>query len=231
MTDVYNTPTNQLLIIDSDIINDNLRASRITDNSNRVSYIRNSTNNGTNNGTNKENYNSDNENDSIRITTSIYRYKFTQDFMDELYKFSKIHQFDDRHAFKEAWNLWVEESEELINVEVDRLESLGYEGDVIDKMFKSARYYFRNKGTIKPEPKERRKYIGVQKELLDMMDEHILNNADYKPSEGFDDFCENHKDILKIEVERLLSNNIESSEIMKKIKKTYKNRYFTKISK
>ena len=40
----------------------------------------------------------------------------------------------------------------------------------LDKMFKSARYYFRKKGTEKKEPKRRCSYIGTAKELLDAMD-------------------------------------------------------------
>ena len=70
-------------------------------------------------------------------------------------------------------------------------------------MFKSARYYFRKKGTEKKAPMERRVYIGVQKDLLDAMDNHIksaINSKDFKPSEGFDDFCkkniENHNFIV-----------------------------------
>ena len=176
----------------------------------------------------------DDDSNAITITPAIYRYKFTQDFMDELYKFSKVHQYDDRKSFKESWEIWAEESEDLISDEMERLEALGYEGDVLDKMFKSARYYFRKKSTVKPEPKERRKYVGVQKELLDAMDAHIisgLNKEDYKPSEGFSDFCTNNIDALKNEVERLLSNNLAADDIMKKVKKTYKNRYFMKISK
>jgi len=179
-------------------------------------------------------YDDDDDSNAITITPVIYRYKFTQDFMDELYKFSKVHQYDDRKSFKESWEIWAEESEDLISDETDRLEALGYEGDVLDKMFKSARYYFRKKSTVKPEPKERRKYVGIQKELLDAMDNHIisgLNKEDYKPSEGFNDFCTNNIDALKNEVERLLSNNLAADDIMKKVKKTYKNRYFMKISK
>jgi hypothetical protein len=179
-------------------------------------------------------YDDADDSNTITITPAIYRYKFTQDFMDELYKFSKVHQYDDRKSFKEAWEIWTEESEDLISDEMERLEALGYDGDVLDKMFKSARYYFRKKSTSKPEPKERRKYVGVQKELLDAMDSHIisgLNQEDYKPSEGFSDFCVNNIEALKNEVERLLSNNLAADDIMKKVKKTYKNRYFMKISK
>ena len=110
------------------------------------------------------------------IPSVIYRFKFTQDFMDELYRFSKIHQYDERKDFKEAWEKWSEENEDLIGEENRRLNSLGYEGNVIIKMFKSARYYFRKKSTEKIEPRERRQYISVNKELLDAMDEHIQKN-------------------------------------------------------
>jgi len=168
------------------------------------------------------------------LNTFIYRFKFTQNFMDELYKFSKVHQYDDRKSFKEAWEIWTQEQEDLIETEVARLNNLGYDGDVLDKMFKSARYYFRKKGTSKPEPKERRKYLGVHKELLDAMDSHILNgrnSQDYKPSDGFVDFCKTNTEELKEEIAKLLENDMDSSEIMNKIKKTYKNRYFISITK
>ena len=66
---------------------------------------------------------------------SIYRYKFTDDFTQELYKFSKIHQYDHRKDFKDAWQIWTEENENLVDGEVRRLANLGYDGDILDKMF------------------------------------------------------------------------------------------------
>ena len=44
-----------------------------------------------------------NETSDNNRPTVIYRFKFTEQFMEELYKFSKIHQYDDRKDFKEAW--------------------------------------------------------------------------------------------------------------------------------
>jgi len=164
----------------------------------------------------------------------IYRYKFTQEFMDELYKFSKIHQYDDRKSFKEAWELWTKDADDLIVSEMRRLQSLGYDGDIPEKMFKSARYYFRKKSTTKPPPKDRRKYVGVNKTLLDAMDAHISKSRkmdNYKPSEGFLDFCNHHKDELIEEINKLIENQLDSEEILGKIKKTYKNRYFMSITK
>jgi hypothetical protein len=175
-----------------------------------------------------------NEERESEIIASIHRYKFTQLFMDELYKFSKVHQYDERKLFKESWTIWIEESHELIKNEEDRITKLGYEGDVLDKMFKSARYYFRKKSNIKNEPKERRKYVSLNKEILEEMDKDILrglNNKKFKPSEGFDNFCEKNTDLIKKEIELLLDKKIESEDILLKIKKTYKNRYFMLISK
>ena len=175
-----------------------------------------------------------NEERESEIIASIHRYKFTQLFMDELYKFSKVHQYDERKLFKESWTIWIEESHELIKNEEDRITKLGYEGDVLDKMFKSARYYFRKKTSIKPDPKERRKYVSLNKEILEEMDKDILrglNNKKFKPSEGFDNFCEKNTDLIKKEIELLLDKKIESEDILLKIKKTYKNRYFMLISK
>ena len=163
---------------------------------------------------------------------SIYRYKFTDDFTQELYKFSKIHQYDHRKDFKEAWEIWTEDNENLVDGEVRRLVNLGYDGDVLDKMFKSARYYFRKKSAVKPEPKQRRQYIGVDHELLENMDIHIrtnIYNDDYKPKTAFIMFCKEYDTILRQTIEQMSIS--DAKMIQEKIKKTYKNRYFMLTSK
>ena len=169
-----------------------------------------------------------NKNDEYIV--NIYRYKFTTDFTEELYKFAKIHQYDHRTDFKDAWNIWIEENENIVTAEIIRLNQLDYDGDVIDKMFKSARYYFRKKNTEKKKPVNRKVYVTTQKILLEEMDSHIKTNillGDFKPSEGFDDFCKNNIDIIKSQINDFIKAGIVvSSEIKLKIKKTYKNRYY-----
>jgi hypothetical protein len=160
----------------------------------------------------------------------IYRYKFTEDFMEELYKFSKIHQYDDRTDFKDAWKIWTNDNEDIIEEESRRLTNLGYDGDILVKMFKSARYYFRNKSTQKKEPAKRTTYINVNKELIEAMDNHIETqnyNKDYQPKKAFLDFCKEHAELLKETMTSIYHQGIhDSDEIENKIKKTYKNRYF-----
>ena len=169
------------------------------------------------------------------INVQIYRYKFTNEFMNELYIFSKVHQYDHRKVFKEAWELWVEENTIMVASEVNRLTNLGYDGNILNKMFKSARYYFRKKNDEKKEKTERREYIGVEKNLLESMDKHIISGIikeDYKPSDGFDEFCQIYKDLLKEQVHLLCKNGFTNpNEIKEKIKKTYKNRYFLAVKK
>jgi len=163
------------------------------------------------------------------ITINIYRYKFSDSIIQLLYAFSKIHQYDDRCTFKEAWNLWLEENQQIIECEIRRLNNLDYEGDVKDKMFKSARYYFRKKNTEKKEPKKRGIYISLNKELLEIIDHHIEVNvklSNFKPSNGFDNFCNDYAEPLKEEILRLQEKRIDNETIKNKIKKTYKNRYF-----
>jgi len=103
-------------------------------------------------------------------------------------------------------------------------------------MFKSARYYFRKKGTVKKEPVQRSSYVAINKDLLDAMDQHIVSNItkkEYKPSDGFVDFCNTNILLLKEEISRLFEEEgiqKDAKIVEKKIKKTYKNRYFIIIS-
>lgn len=161
---------------------------------------------------------------------NIYRYKFTDNFTCELLRFSKIHQYDHRKDFKEAWDIWIEENAIIVEEEIRRLQNLGYIGDIKEKMFKSSRYYFRKKSTEKKAPKKRRDYVGVKKELLEIMDNHIkigILDKTYKPSIAFNDFCKNNVELLKEEVNILFQHGFtEPDEIKRKIKKTYKNRYY-----
>ena len=71
--------------------------------------------------------------------------------------------------------------------------------------------------------------------MLDAMDEHInvnmKNNIDFKPSDGYDNFILTNQNMIKKEVERIIDSGFTNTKaIVKKIKKTYKNRYFLIIN-
>jgi hypothetical protein len=157
---------------------------------------------------------------------NIFRYKLTDEFSYELYTFAKIHQYDDRETFKEEWNKWTIENNDIINIEVRRLLELNYKGNVLHKMFKSARYYYKNKKNVIIEPKERRKYITMDKTFIIEIDNHIQANINISPSLGFTNFCLEKQNIIDIETRKLCEAGLNNNEIDFKFKKTYKNRYF-----
>ena len=173
----------------------------------------------------------------------IFRYKLTDEIMALITQFAKIHQFDDRHTYKEAWTHWLEIHRDFTEREVNRLHQLGYKGDVEDKMFKAGRYYFREKVQVAvaaavpvsaatAKKNTTRDYIVMAPEVIQAMDAHlavIIKNKDFKPAAAYTQFCEQHIELLRIEIRRLLGENKtkeNADKMVAKLKKTYKNRYF-----
>ena len=166
----------------------------------------------------------------------IYRFKLSDDIVEELSYFSKLHQFDSRNLFKEAWKLWIEEKKEEIMRETNRLKGLGYKGDVINKLYISSRYYYKkrpsknsNDDESKKTQKPRNKYVGCTLDMITLMDEFLKQNFHYSPKNGFDNFIEEKKDnSVYVEQIQELENvhNFSKDDIMYKLKKTYKNRYY-----
>ena len=164
--------------------------------------------------------------------------------MDLIKGFAIIHQYDERKMYKEQWNIWYNENKEEMEREIERMNEIGYVGDVKDKMFKAGRYYFRKKNIKKKEEpreselintvnteKKRRNYITMLEATLVAMDEHIkmslAADAEFKPSDGYSEFCEKNILVLRTEIQRMVVDNImDKKDISEKIKKTYKNRYF-----
>jgi hypothetical protein len=193
------------------------------------------------------------------LQKKTFRFQFNAEIIDMLLYFSKLHQYDTRHDYKDAWKIWFEDNNDILLKEQSRLIDLGYTGDVEDKMYKASRYYFRNKrvnNSIKSnntkgksedvredvdviikgldkldvglKPKKRQ-YVLLGHEMLDVMDTHIkknIDNANYSPAKGFDDFYKNNKELLERKILSLKNNDLDDDYISSKIKKTYKNRYY-----
>ena len=165
---------------------------------------------------------------------TTYRYKFSIGIMNEITTFSKIHQYDDRQTYKEAWDRWKEEQKDFIDTETERLTRLGYTGSVEKKMYKAGRYYFRKKNLSAPKEKqERREYISINRKVLYAMDTHIkeiISGDDFTPASGYSDFCGKNLIILEEEICRICRENVatavETKLLVEKFKKTYKNRYY-----
>ena len=148
---------------------------------------------------------------TVKEEVGAFRHKFSPDIIAELFRFAKIHQYEDRDTFKESWADWVADSEEMILQETERLRDNNYHGDILVKMFKSAKYYFCHKSMATKPHATRKTYDGSDRELLDSMDTYILTVA-YKlpPKLGFIQFCE------------MYAKNVGDA----KVKKMFKNRHF-----
>ena len=196
----------------------------------------------------------DSNTEAFKRKKPVFRFNLSDEMVDALLDFSKTHQFDDRHSYTDAWNEWKNNTDisKMLADEIERLQGMDYKGSaesIESKIFKSGRYYFRNKSFVKATPKPRGKYVSVSKELICAMDEHIargINNNDNNdndkdnndgqipipassPADLFGEFCRRRVDILKMEIDRLIDLEPFSEDpalIIAKIKKTYKNRVF-----
>lgn len=169
-----------------------------------------------------------------KISLKLHHFNYSDNFATQLATFAKAHLEDNSKVFKSEWHKWKDVNAILIQHEISKIKLDGYPGNVEDKMYFSARYYYRKKAIrAKPDlPKQekpirpRKKYELFDKNELSQMNAHILsqiynaindggdNSIDnLTPSKSFANYCEQHSGF---ECERT--------------KKTYKNLYW-RISK
>ena len=165
------------------------------------------------------------------MASQIYRYKFSDDFLQEMLAFVEVHRLDVIPVFNEEWKKWVGNHQQLICLETRRLQNIGYEEDILLKMYKSARYYFKNKVIFEKAPKKRRNYIRIDKSVLSLMDTHIEQMKVGKPAELYSKFNEKYMSVLNTLKVQLHRRGLDKDEIALKLKKTYKNRYYKFITK
>jgi hypothetical protein len=161
----------------------------------------------------------------MAVEKKVLRYKFSDEIVELMQDFSKIHRFDTREIYNDNWKLFVESNKDAIDTEQRRLNDIGYEGCIKDKMYKSTRYYFKKKNksveTVETADKKtvkRKKYVTVGKEILDLMYEHIqtgISKDNYKPDTGFNEF-----------ESTIAGYDRFNSDEKDKYKKAYKNMYY-----
>ena len=84
---------------------------------------------------------------SVLTTSNIFRYKFDSPIVNLINTFATTHKYDDASQFRDEWDEFIKDNKASIDREKQRLINLGYTGDINNKMYKSARYYFKNKST------------------------------------------------------------------------------------
>ena len=170
------------------------------------------------------------------------RFDYTDEISELLNNFAKEHQNDDRKKFKTEWNEWVKKKDinEKINKEIKRLENLGLEDDILDRMFKSVKYYYCKKlqNRLKPssKPKSQTKlYTTLSQVILKKMDEHIYiyikketENKTNKeenqkniisPAKAYEDFCNENRDALLEEIKEYRKKVLVEQKVQKIVNK------------
>ncbi len=148
-----------------------------------------------------------------------FHYNPSDECMCRIAEFSALHREAKSKEFKAAWKLWIQlpEIAALLNAESTRLAESGYQGEIQEKLYFSARYYYRKKSLSAKTPptktKERKPNEATDTNILEQMNRHILcqiqTNNRIRPAEAY----ENYKQIYIVENEE-------------KTKKIFKNRVF-----
>jgi hypothetical protein len=183
---------------------------------------------------------------NLKLQTN--RYKFTPNIIDLLSEFAKMHQHEGSKDYKESWCKWISDPEitHELEEEKSRLIKQGIVGDVMDRLYKSSRYYYRKKIT-KPEeaPKTRKKYEGLTKDILHKMDAHIIREINgsidvlendnivsrFTPSKSFELYMEENSSCVLDLISDTSSTSaeerrIQTADVIRRVKKTYKNRFY-----
>ena len=159
------------------------------------------------------------DNTSIQTEVPTFHYNPSDECMCRIAEFSSIHREAKNKEFKNAWNLWTQQPEiaALLNAESARLAESGYQGEIQEKLYFSARYYYRKKSLSTKTPptqkKERKPHEATDANILEQMNRYILDqiqiNNVIRPAEAY----ENYKQVYTVENEE-------------KTKKIFKNRVF-----
>jgi len=162
---------------------------------------------------------------------TIYRFTFSKAFTILLERYVENHRNDSLVDFRHHWDIWKDSHIEDLQREKSELKSNGYDGNIEQKMFKSVRYYLRNKRKENKPPKKRRKYMSFRRPFLEDMDRHISDISlieKRKPAFAFNHFygSSEYNGYMESERLRLIEAGMEEGIIENKIKKTYKNRYY-----
>jgi hypothetical protein len=189
----------------------------------------------------------------MEIELNPINHKFSQTIKNLLHEFAETHKNDERKTFKQEWQKWMNQDDikQELEIEIIQMYKNGFKGDVLNKMFTSARYYFRKKCQKKEKDPEEdilseSKSIEIKpksKEILLMMDTHIreqimnhikdmnINNnikSNIKsihilPSSSFVDFCNKEKNyIANILRETIGIENMNKENVIQFVEKMKK---------
>ena len=182
--------------------------------------------------------------ENLQSSTKIYRFKVnSQELYQEMIRFAALHKFEDKETLKESFNNWLAKPniEELVLNEEQLLNRTCYDFEKTNmkyKIFRSIKYYH-IKNLLKSESQEvkqekkRIKKIVFSKEFLNEVKIYLTKNVEnenFKPALYFDYFCDVYSNKIETEknsIQQKLEENYNEEEFIYKLKKMFKNQYFS----
>ena len=169
----------------------------------------------------------------------VFRHQLSSEVLARVRPFAEANADLPGRQFRAQWDGWIVANRTLLDTEATRLAANGYAGDVDAKVYRSARYYFKSR----PPTLERKTratnstpYLSIAPQLISSMDGHIaaaLRSTQHaKPAELFATFMLNLEAagltaLLASELARFMEHGgLDATAAERKLKKTYKNRYF-----
>ena len=184
------------------------------------------------------------------------RYVLSDNVLNSIIEFSKLHRQEHRLVYKKEWNNWLEINKEMVQDEVNRMKTIGYNDCVLTKMFDAGRYYFRKKELAKEkkekkqrekkqrekdsedehedeeddeeekDKKKEKKYVTLDKTILYDIECHIKNNISNDDYTPSNGYFDFHVKNVRVLNKEKTRLEMEVDDFINKIKKTYKNKYF-----
>jgi len=178
------------------------------------------------------------------VAYTKYRFDFSSEVGELLATFSDNHESEKYKVFQLSWSSWINKDDvrEILTKECDRLQQEGYKGDIWDKMYKSARYYYKKRALVNNKEDnnvivKRSPNIKFSTNYLKQLQENIVsqlkNNITDKnlitlsQVEAFDKFCTSNKKNIIEELQLIKQKNGDlPHDIIKKVKKTFRNHFY-----
>lgn len=178
------------------------------------------------------------------VIIQSFRHDFSGAMKANLEQFTQAHYNEPRKQYQQSWNKWTQTHQQIFIEECGALHKQGFEGDPMDKLYKSARYYFRKKNlgtlasqreTCNQEEKERT-YIRIPRKITESMVTFIkqsLENSvqgtklELSQQNAFCDYVTQHKDLIFTSLVKQRQEKGSLEENMdKRLKKAFRNKFY-----
>lgn len=178
------------------------------------------------------------------VAYTKYRFDFSSEVGELLAEFSDNHENEKYKMFQLSWKIWTNEEviRKILVNECNRIEKEGYKGDIWDKMYKSARYYYKKRALVNKVDDnniivKRGPNIKFSTNYLKQLNENIVSQLNdnlndkniitLSQVEAFDTFCKSHKTHIIDELRLVKQKNGElPQDIVKKVKKVFRNHFY-----